>query len=59
VTNLPAGQYQLVIKVNSYEEPDRNNRPEKTYANNYGTACFNLTYSTNGTANMEVIPNCL
>jgi hypothetical protein len=58
VTNLPAGQYQLVIKVNSYEEPDRNNRPEKTYANNYGTACFNLTYSANGTANMEVIPNC-
>ena len=58
VTNLPAGQYQLVIKVNSYEEPDRNGRPEKTYENNYGTACFELTYSANGTPNMTLIPNC-
>jgi Lysyl oxidase/Secretion system C-terminal sorting domain len=58
VTNLPAGQYQLVIKVNSYEENDTNNKPEKTYTNNYGTACFNLTYSANGTANMAVLPDC-
>jgi hypothetical protein len=58
VTNIPAGQYQLVIKVNSYEEPDRAGRPEMTYANNYGTACFQISYSANGIMNMTAIPNC-
>ncbi len=58
ITSLPAGQYQLVIKVNTYEEPDRTGRHEASYDNNYGTACFNLTYSLNGTPNLTVLPNC-
>jgi hypothetical protein len=58
VTGLPAGQYQLVIKVNSYEEPDRNGRPEMTYENNYASTCIELGYSANGTANISIVPNC-
>ncbi|MEO6758006.1 MAG: lysyl oxidase family protein, partial [Saprospiraceae bacterium] len=47
ITGLPADTYTLVVRVNWDKSPDKVGRVEKSYANNWGQACFNLSY--NGT----------
>ncbi len=48
ITDLPAGTYTLVMRVNWDKTPDKLGRVEKTYNNNWAQACFNLSYDING-----------
>ncbi|MCA0238661.1 MAG: T9SS type A sorting domain-containing protein [Bacteroidetes bacterium] len=47
ITDLPAGTYTLVVRVNWDKSPDKLGRLEKTYDNNWAQACFNLSYAGN------------
>jgi len=44
ITDLPAGDYTMVIRVNWDKSPDKIGRVEKTYDNNWAQACFTLLY---------------
>lgn len=45
ITDLPAGDYTLVVRVNWDKSPDLIGRVEASYDNNWAQACFNLSYS--------------
>lgn len=45
ITDLPAGDYTLVLRVNWDKSPDLTGRVEANYDNNWAQACFNLSYS--------------
>jgi len=45
ITGIPAGTYTLVVRVNWDKSPDKVGRIEKTYENNWGQGCFNLSYN--------------
>jgi hypothetical protein len=45
ITNLPAGVYALVVRVNWDKSPDKLGRFEKTYDNNWAKVCFSLSYN--------------
>ncbi|MCC6281893.1 MAG: T9SS type A sorting domain-containing protein [Saprospiraceae bacterium] len=47
ITDLPAGTYTLVMRVNWDKTPDKLGRVEKTYDNNWAQACFVLSYDGN------------
>jgi len=47
ITDLPAGQYQLVMRVNWDQSPDKAGRQESSYNNNWAQGCFQLSYSGN------------
>lgn len=47
ITDLPAGQYQLVMRVNWDQSPDKAGRQESSYDNNWAQGCFQLSYSGN------------
>ena len=47
ITDLPAGTYTMVMRVNWDKTPDKLGRVEKTYDNNWAQACFNLSYVGN------------
>jgi hypothetical protein len=49
ITDIPAGDYTLVVRVNWDKSPDKVGRVEKRYDNNWGQACFNLSYDSNNT----------
>jgi hypothetical protein len=44
ITDLPAGYYTLVARVNWDKSPDKFGNVESTYENNWAQACFNLEY---------------
>lgn len=45
ITGIPADDYTMVIRVNWDQTPDKIGRVETRYDNNWGQACFNLSYS--------------
>lgn len=45
ITELEAGTYTLVVRVNWDQSPDKAGRVESDYNNNWGQACFNLSYA--------------
>lgn len=47
ITDLPAGTYTLVMRVNWDKSPDKLGRVEKGYENNWAQACFDLSYNGN------------
>jgi hypothetical protein len=53
ITNIPPGNYTLVVRVNWDQSPDKVGRIEKTYANNWAQACFTLQYNNSGTPDVE------
>jgi hypothetical protein len=44
ITDIPAGAYTLVMRVNWDKSPDKLGRIEKDYNNNWAQACFTLAY---------------
>jgi len=44
ITDIPAGDYTLVMRVNWDKSPDKVGRVEKNFENNWAQACFTLTY---------------
>ncbi len=45
ITDLPAGNYTLVVRVNWDKSPDKAGRVERDYGNNWAQACFSLAYA--------------
>ena len=43
ITDVPAGMYTLVLRTNWARRPDALGRHEMNYANNYTSACINIT----------------
>jgi len=42
VTDLPTGDYTLVVRINWDKSPDKLGRTEMSFDNNYGQVCFHL-----------------
>ena len=57
VTDVPDGQYRLVVRVNWDESPDALGRYENDYDNNWGVVCIALDRST-GTLAMDILEDC-
>ena len=48
ITDIPADDYTMVLRVNWDKSPDGVGRLESDYSNNWAQACFTLSYSNNG-----------
>ena len=57
VTDVPDGDYTLVVRVNWDQSPDALGRIETDFTNNWAQVCFNLARNTNGHF-INVISNC-
>ena len=44
ITDIPAGDYTMVVRVNWNQSPDKIGRVEKRFDNNWAQACFTLSY---------------
>ncbi len=58
ITDLAAGTYTFVVRVNWDKSPDKAGRYEKSYENNWAQACFTLAYGSNGAPDVEFISDC-
>lgn len=60
ITDLPAGTYMLVVRVNWDQSPDALGHIELDYANNWAQVCFDLTRDpiTNA-ASIELSEECI
>lgn len=47
ITDIPADDYTMVVRVNWDKSPDKLGRVEKRYDNNWAQACFTLVYDGN------------
>jgi hypothetical protein len=58
ITDVPAGQYTLVLRTNWQQQPDALGRHETNYANNYAQVCINLTWSQTNVPSFTLVQNC-
>jgi hypothetical protein len=58
LTDIPAGFYTLVVRVNWDKSPDITGRYEATYENNWAQACFELIYDSNGNPIINEVNDC-
>jgi hypothetical protein len=59
LTELPAGNYTLVVRVNNLRKPDITGVYEKNYFNNWAQLCFKLNRWPSGKfRNYEIVSNC-
>ena len=58
VTDVPAGQYTLVVQVNWDHSPDKLGHVELRYDNNVGYVCLNISRGLNNIVSVSVIPTC-
>ena len=58
VTDVPDGDYKLVVRVNWDQSPDALGNEEITYDNNWAQVCFNLTRDGNGNASIAILASC-
>ncbi len=58
LTDLPAGFYTLVVRVNWDKSPDKTGRPEARYDNNWAQACFRLKFDSDGNPEIEEKTDC-
>ena len=58
ITNIPAGRYTMVIRVNWDQDPDALGRQEQRFDNNVAAVCVNITRDTLNVPSFTVLPNC-
>ncbi|MEL6923091.1 MAG: lysyl oxidase family protein, partial [Bacteroidota bacterium] len=58
LTDVPNGNYTLVVTVNWDGDPDALGRNETSYDNNFAQVCFNLSRNGNGDAIVTKNDNC-
>lgn len=59
VTNVPAGDYTLVVRVNWDRSPDAVGRVERDFSNNWAQVCFTLNrVGGTGAASITLNSNC-
>lgn len=57
ITNLPAANYTMVVRVNWDRSPDKAGRVEATFENNWAQVCFNLSYDSQNIPVVDVLEN--
>ena len=58
ITDVPSGQYTLVVKVNWDHSPDKLGRVEQRFDNNVGYVCLNITRNAQNVPSVTVLPTC-
>jgi hypothetical protein len=58
ITDLPAGAYTMVVRVNWDKSPDKVGRVEKDYNNNWAQACFILEYDNDSVPEITFNDDC-
>ncbi len=58
ITDVPSGNYTLVVQVNWDHSPDKLGYVELRYDNNIGYVCLNITRGLNNIPVVTVLPNC-
>jgi hypothetical protein len=58
ITDVPAGNYTLVVKVNWDHSPDKLGRVEQRFDNNVGYVCVNITRNAQNVPSITVMPTC-
>lgn len=58
ITNIPAGRYTLVVRVNWDQDPDKLGRQEQRFDNNVAAVCLNITRNAQNVPSITLIPNC-
>ena len=58
ITDIPAGAYTFVMRVNWDQTPDKLGRVEKRYDNNWAQSCFVLGYGNNNQTQVEFVDDC-
>lgn len=58
ITDLPAGAYTMVVRVNWDKSPDKVGRVEKDYNNNWAQACFILEYDNDNVPEITFNDDC-
>jgi hypothetical protein len=59
ITNVPAGHYTLVVKVNWDQSPDKLGRVEQRFDNNVGYVCLNIARNAINVPTVTVMPTCV
>lgn len=57
ITDVPAGHYTLVVKVNWDQSPDKLGRVEQRFDNNVGYVCLNISRNAQNIPSVTVIPS--
>jgi Lysyl oxidase len=57
ITDIPAGNYTMVVRVNWDQTPDKLGFPESNYDNNWAQVCFTLEY-INGLPDVNMVTDC-
>lgn len=58
VTDIPDGNYKLIVRANWTPRPDFYGRYETSYTNNWARACVTLSHDTGGKRQVVVLPAC-
>lgn len=58
ITDIPDGNYKLIVRANWVPRPDYYGNYEVTYDNNWATICIDLTHDNNNVRQVTVLPNC-
>ena len=58
ITDVPAGQYTLVLRTNWQQAPDALGRHETSYTNNFAQVCITISRNAQNVPSFVVNPNC-
>ena len=58
ITDVPAGQYTLVLRTNWQQAPDALGRHELDYSNNYAQVCLNIARDAQNVVSFTVAGTC-
>lgn len=58
ITNVPAGRYTLVVRVNWDRDPDVLGRQEQRFDNNAAAVCINISRNALNVPSVTILPNC-
>lgn len=58
ITNVPAGQYTMVLRTNWQQAPDALGRHEMDYSNNFAQLCIEITRNLQNVPSFSILPNC-
>ena len=58
ITDVPAGRYTLVVRVNWDKSPDKIGRVEQRFDNNLASVCIEIFRDSANVPSFAVLPNC-
>ncbi len=58
ITDVPDGDYKLIVRASWQPRPDFYGRYETDYVNNWARTCIHIYHDANGLRQVDVLPNC-